>query len=90
MTLAKPLDLEVPLKKVPCDALFEVHLTMDAVAIDDRGRESAAFARIEDPPHASGGLVARGLTARATPSIKEPPVKPRPPARWSRPRSRDV
>jgi hypothetical protein len=56
-------------------------MTMDAIAIDDRGRESAASAYIQNPQHAGDGLLAHRLTARATPSLKEPPVRPHPAAR---------
>ena len=72
--LKDPIELSVPLKKVPRDALFGVHLTMDAEAIDDRGGESGASALIDDPLHAGPGLIARGLTARGAPTLKEPPM----------------
>lgn len=81
VNLGTPIVLSVPLKKVHRGALFAVHMTMDAEAINDRGRESAASAQIQDPPHSGPGLVARGLTARAAQSLKEPPVRQRPAAR---------
>ena len=50
------ISFEVPLEHVLFTERFVVHVSMDAEAIDDRGRESAAPAFIEDPQHAGPAL----------------------------------
>jgi uncharacterized delta-60 repeat protein len=65
--------LEVPLASVPAGELFAVHVTLDAEAIDDRGRESGISAGIKDPQHV---LRARGLVPSGAPKFKEPPIRP--------------
>jgi uncharacterized delta-60 repeat protein len=75
------ITLKVPLRSLSGGELFMLHVSLDAQAIDDRGRESAAEAYIRDPQHAGARLSARGLIARAVPTVKEPPIQPRPAAR---------
>ena len=43
------MTLNVPLKSVRDGELFAVHVSLDAEAIDERGRESAVEAFIQDP-----------------------------------------
>jgi Calx-beta domain len=89
----EPVRLTVPLASIRSGELFAVHVSMEAEAIDDRGRESYTSAPIRDPQHVAPGLRARGLEPRGAPRFKEPPVRPRPAARCprgSRPRAGTV
>lgn len=80
--LPKPVTLKVPLKSVHLGELFAVHVSLDAQAVDDLGRESAAQAFIRDPQDAGPGLLtARGLTPKGAPKITEPGSRPLPQAR---------
>src|SRR5262245_20624397 len=76
-----PINLKVPLGSLSAGQLFMVHVTMDAEAINDRGRESAAQAFIHDPQHMAPRLSARGLVARRVPKFREPSARPLPAAR---------
>ena len=80
MSLKKPIHLKVPLGSVRRGGLFAVHVSLDAEAVDDRGRESAAQATIQDPQHGEGLLTARGLQPRGNPRFEEPPLAPAKPA----------
>ena len=62
--------------------LFAVHVSLDAEAIDARGRESAVEAFIQDPQKLTPALVkTKGLRARGKPRFREPAVKAPPAAR---------
>jgi uncharacterized delta-60 repeat protein len=75
--LKRPRTLRVPLKSVREGDLFAVHVTMDAEAIDSRGRESAAEAFIQDPQTLRPALLtSKGLKRRGAPRFREPRVKP--------------
>ena len=76
-----PIVLSVPVRKLTDNELFEVRVTMDAEAIDDRGGESAVEAFLLDPPHAGRMLSSHGLKRHRVPTAKEPPVRPQPLAR---------
>jgi uncharacterized delta-60 repeat protein len=65
--------LKVPLESVPTGELFAVHVSLDAEAINDRGRESGMSAGIKDPQHV---VRARGLVPSGAPKFKEPPIRP--------------
>jgi len=74
--------LKVPLASVRPGELFAVHVSLEAEAVDDRGRESAAQAFIQDPQHRDTALLtARGLKRRGTPRFKEPRANALQPAR---------
>jgi uncharacterized delta-60 repeat protein len=80
--LAHRVTITVPLKSVREGELFAVHVSLDAEAIDDRGRESAVEAFIQDPQKLTPALVkTKGLRPRGTPRFDEPAVKPPPAAR---------
>ena len=80
--LAHKLTLKVPLKSVRDGELFAVHVSLDAEAIDARGRESAVEAFIQDPQKLTPALVkTKGLRARGKPRFREPAVKAPPVAR---------
>jgi uncharacterized delta-60 repeat protein len=81
MSLRKPVSLKVPLASVRPGELFAVHVSLQAEAVDDRGRESAAQAAIQDPQHREPALLtASGLKQRGKPRFKEPPVRSLAPA----------
>ena len=62
------MTLRVPLAAVRDGELFGVPVSMDAEAIDSRGRESAVEAFIRDPQRAGPALLeTRGLRARGKP-----------------------
>jgi uncharacterized delta-60 repeat protein len=74
--LRQPLKLNVPLSSVRKGELFAVHVSLDAEAIDSRGRESAVEAFIKDPQQLKPALLkTRGLRARGAPKFREPRVK---------------
>jgi uncharacterized delta-60 repeat protein len=74
--------VNVPLKSVRDGELFAVHVSLDAEAIDARGRESAVEAFIQDPQKLTPALVkTKGLRARGKPRFREPAVKAPPAAR---------
>jgi Calx-beta domain len=74
--LKKPLTLKVPLSSLRDGELFAVHVSMDAEAIDGRGRESAVEAFIKDPQSIKPALLnTSGLKARGKPRFREPRVK---------------
>ena len=76
------MTLKVPLKSVRDGELFAVHVSLDAEAIDARGRESAVEAFIQDPQKLTPALVkTKGLRARGKPRFREPAVKAPPAAR---------
>ncbi len=80
--LAHKVTINVPLRSVREGELFAVHVSLDAEAIDDRGRESAVEAFIQDPQKLTPALVkTKGLRARGKPRFPEPAVKPPPAAR---------
>jgi len=82
--LAHKLTLSVPLKSVREGELFAVHVSLDAEAIDARGRESAVEAFIQDPQKLTPALVkTKGLRARGKPRFREPAAKAPPVARCS-------
>jgi uncharacterized delta-60 repeat protein len=91
MILKAPRTVEVPLSSVSTGRRFTVDVSLEAEATDDRGRESAVEAFIEDPQHRDPPLLRpHGLQALPTPSLKEPAVKPPAPARCSRGASRNA
>ena len=56
--------MNVPLTSVRDGELFAVHVSLDAEAIDARGRESAVEAFIQDPQKLTPALVkTKGLRA---------------------------
>ena len=68
--------LRFPLSSLRDGELFAVHVSMDAEAIDGRGRESAVEAFIRDPQSVEPALVkTTGLKARGKPKFREPRVK---------------
>ena len=70
------MTLRVPLSSLRDGELFAVHVSMDAEAIDARGRESAVEAFIRDPQSVEPALVkTTGLKARGKPRFREPRVK---------------
>jgi quercetin dioxygenase-like cupin family protein len=75
--LRRPRTLKVPLGSVREGELFAVDVTLDAEAVDERGRESgAAEGAISDPQE--GGpplLTTRGLKPRGRPRFTAPRVK---------------
>jgi uncharacterized delta-60 repeat protein len=80
--LAHRVTMNVPLKSVRDGELFAVHVSLDAEAIDDRGRESAVEAFIQDPQKLTPALVkTKGLRPRGKPRFDEPAVKAPPAAR---------
>ena len=90
-----PITIKIPLDAVHFQHRFTVLVSLDTVAVDDRGLESAAAARIIDshgvaPDDSPARLIARGSTAReslaravkrVSPKLKAPPAAPRPAAR---------
>ena len=67
------MKLTVPLSSVREGELFAVHVSLDAEAIDSRGRESAVEAFIQDPQQLKPALLkTRGLRARGAPKFHEP------------------
>jgi uncharacterized delta-60 repeat protein len=86
-----PIIITIPLDAVHFQHRFRVLVSLDTDAVDDRGLESAAAARIFDSHgvESADGLartIARGSTARASlarvsPETKAPPAAPRPAAR---------
>jgi uncharacterized delta-60 repeat protein len=91
MILNAPRTVEVPLSSVSTGRRFTVDVSLEAEATDDRGRESAVEAFIEDPQHRDPPLLRpHGLQALPTPSLKEPAVKPPAPARCSGGASRNA
>jgi uncharacterized delta-60 repeat protein len=84
MHLKAPRTLDVPLFSVGNGRPFTVHVSLQAEAVTDRGRESAAEAFIEDPQHRDPPLLStQGLQALGTQQVKEPAAKPLPAARCS-------
>ena len=79
--LKRPLNVDVPLKRLHLGTLFMTKVSIDVKAIDDRGGESGASSFAVDPPHVGPGVVARGLTPGRVQNLKEPPLAPRPAAR---------
>ena len=80
--LKRKVTLTVPLRSVREGELFAVHVSLDAEAIDSRGRESAVEAFIQDPQKLTPALVkTKGLRARGKPRFREPAVKAPPVAR---------
>ena len=87
-----PITIKIPLDAVHFQHRFTVLVSLDTVAVDDRGLESAAAARIIDshgvaPDDSPARLVARGSTAReslaravkrVSPKLKAPPAAPPP------------
>jgi hypothetical protein len=74
--LRRPRTQKVPLGSVREGELFAVDVTLDAEAVDERGRESAAEGAISDPQE--GGpplLTTRGLKPRGRPRFRAPRVK---------------
>ena len=77
-----PIRLRVPLDSVREGELFGVHVSLDATTVDERGRESAAEAFIQDPQHEGPALLAtRGLRRGGKPRFREPKIEPPRPAR---------
>jgi uncharacterized delta-60 repeat protein len=72
MRLAPPRTLKVPLASVRTGEVFGVHVSLEAEAVSDRGRESGALAYIRDPQDGAGLLRPHGLTPRGKPKFKEP------------------
>ena len=80
--LAHKVTINVPLRSVREGELFAVHVSLDAEAIDGRGRESAVEAFIQDPQKLTPALVkTKGLRPRGKPRFREPAVKAPPAAR---------
>ena len=80
--LAHKVTINVPLRSVRDGELFAVHVSLDAEAIDARGRESAVEAFIQDPQKLTPALVkTKGLRPRGKPRFDEPAVKAPPAAR---------
>jgi uncharacterized delta-60 repeat protein len=80
------LSLRVPLRGVREGELFAVDVSLDAVAIDGLGGESAVEAAIQDPQDLAGRplLTARGLKPLGRPRFKAPKVRPPRPAHCRR------
>jgi uncharacterized delta-60 repeat protein len=77
--------IRVPLRSVHEGELFALDVGLEAVAIDDRGRESAAEALIVDPQGKGPALLAtHGLRERGKPHFKAPRAKAPRAARCSR------
>lgn len=75
MDLDRPPTLKVPLASVRTGELFAVHVSLEADAVSDRGRESAAQAFIRDPQDRGPALLTtHGLTPRGKPTFKEPAI----------------
>ncbi len=73
--LDRPPTLKGPLASVRTGELFAVHLTLEAEAVSDRGRESAAQAFVRDPQDRGPALLTtHGLTPRGKPKFKEPAI----------------
>jgi hypothetical protein len=66
----EPVRLTVPLSSIGPGEQFAVHVSMEAEAIDDRGRESYASAFIKDPRRIEPGLRARGLEPRGCAALQ--------------------
>ena len=82
MTLDRPPTLKVPLASIRPGELFAVHVSLEAEAVDDRGRESAAQAYVADPQdHGPALLTTHGLALRGKPKFKEPAIAGRTAAR---------
>ena len=77
--LRDPVALTVPLDSVRENELFAVHVTLESMAINDRGGESTSMAFINDPEHVGPGLLKpRGLKPLGRPRLHEPKVAPLP------------
>jgi uncharacterized delta-60 repeat protein len=76
------LPLRVPLRSVREGELFAVDVTLDAQAVDDRGRESGVHVILDDPQEAGPPLLTtHGLKPRGRPRFKAPRRRPLPAAR---------
>jgi hypothetical protein len=86
--LDHPVTLRVPLGSVRTGELFAVHVSLDAQAVNDLGREGAATAFISDPQELAPGILnARGLQLRGAPAFREPAIRALRPARCPHRRS---
>jgi uncharacterized delta-60 repeat protein len=79
--LKHPVKFEVPLSSVHVGELFAVDVTLESVAVNDRGGESTALGFIDDPQHLDAALVkTHGLKPLGKPRSRAPEVTPPPAA----------
>jgi hypothetical protein len=73
------INIDIDLSSLRVGELFATHVTLDASAVDERGRESTVEAYIRDP-RADGLVRTTGLRALGPPTFEEPPIEELPPA----------
>jgi hypothetical protein len=79
-TLKGPIHIFLDLKGIPVEQEFTLQCTLDAIAQNNRGRESGIGAYLRDPQRSGGSaIVTTGLEATNRPDLTPPLPEPPPP-----------